>query len=123
MAADKSLKDLASGVGVMAENSPKIQKDVEKIREAVCGGSDSMLSAMIMMSTVAQNIDRRQARQALRNSLSSNSDEKRRKNIFKSTSGITDLLKKILEQLKTNENELVKMQKDIFKIWWKRWKS
>lgn len=103
MAADKSLKDLASGVGVMAENSPKIQKDVEKIREAVCGGSDSMLSAMIMMSTVAQNIDRRQARQALRNSLSSNSDEKRRKNIFKSTSGITDLLKKILEQLKTNE--------------------
>ena len=37
MAADKSLKDLSGAVVKIAENSPKIQKDVKDIRDAIVG--------------------------------------------------------------------------------------
>lgn len=44
--AEKSLKDLSAGVFRIAENSPKIQHDVEEIRKAICG-SGGMLEILV----------------------------------------------------------------------------
>ena len=50
---EKSLKDLTSAVYRIAENSPKIQKDVKDIRDAVIG-TGGILEAI---NTIVEKLD------------------------------------------------------------------
>ena len=53
MAGEKSLKDLTSAVYKIAENSPKIQKDVKDVRDVICG-TNGILETLVSINQVAQ---------------------------------------------------------------------
>ena len=93
MPADKSLKDLSNAVYRIAENSPKIQKDVKDIRDAVCG-TEGILESL---HTIGEKIDGSQKKDVLSRTSGRRTDPGlNTKKILRSTNSITTLLKKIL---------------------------
>ena len=92
MPADKSLKDLSNAVYKIAENSPKIQKDVKDIRDAVCG-TDGILESLYV---ITKNMEGSQKKDTLSRISTNRSTDANSKKLLKSTNSITSLLKKIL---------------------------
>ena len=95
MAADKSLKDLSNAVYKIAENSPKIQKDVKDIRDAVCG-TDGILESLYVINKNIENSKKKDSLSKLSGKKSNDINNK----LLKSTSSITSVLKNILDDVK-----------------------
>ena len=96
--AEKSLKDLSNAVMRIAENSPKIQKDVEEIRKSICG-SDGIMDAIISLNKNVESIVNRSTESSLSSVSGSKSFEKANKILIKSTDNISKTLSKILSQI------------------------
>ena len=96
MPADKSLKDLSGAVYKIAENSPKIQKDVKDIRDAVCG-TEGILESLYILN---KKLDKVQKKETLAKLTGKKSDPGiGSRNIIKNTNSIATLLGKILNRV------------------------
>lgn len=96
MAAEKSLKDLYGAVFKIAENSPKIQRDVKDIRDAVCGKTGIMEILMSIDESLTKlGKDGGDGRAFGRKGDNSASLKK----IYKSTDSIVKSLKKIITKI------------------------
>lgn len=97
MAADKSLKDLTNSVVKIAENQPKIQKDVKDIRDAICNPS-GILEAI---QSISEKLDRQQKKEQLKRltGRGQRASEINGKNIVKNTNSTNKLLSKILGKM------------------------
>lgn len=95
MAADKSLGALAGGVNTIASNSPKIQKDVKDIRDAICG-KDGIRDLIIKVS---EGFQKNGALEALSKKDDSKNLEKSNGKLLKTTDNISKTLEKILKQI------------------------
>ena len=58
--ADKSLKDLTSAVVRIAENTPKIQKDVKDIRDAICG-TEGILDSLMYITKRMESMEKKES--------------------------------------------------------------
>ena len=96
MAGEKSLKDLTSAVYKIAENSPKIQKDVKDIRDVICG-TNGILETLVSINQVAQQNKKGNLEKLTEKSRLKNIDHK--KKLLKSTASIELLLKSILGKM------------------------
>lgn len=98
--ADKSLKDLTSAVYKIAENSPKIQKDVKDIRDTICGPDGALFNAII---NINKNVDKLfdEKKGILSNVTGTKSPLKKdyNKKLVKYTSSIELLLKKLVNSV------------------------
>lgn len=97
MAADKSLKDLSGAVVKIAENSPKIQKDVKDIRDAVVGPAGILESVNALVDRLDKaekkaRIDKLRGRGARANEINN-------RKLLKNTDGISKNLAKILKNM------------------------
>ena len=96
MPADKSLKDLSGAVYKIAENSPKIQKDVKDIRDAICG-TEGILESLYILN---KKLDKVQKKETLAKLTGKKSDPGiGSRNIIKNTNSIAALLGKILNRV------------------------
>ena len=97
--AEKSLKDLSNSVLRIAENSPKIQKDVEEIRKAICG-TDGLVDILLSLETTVKSIAKAKGKPlSLGTGFRNKSLEKTGKSLVKSTDKISVTLNKILDKL------------------------
>lgn len=94
--AEKSLKDLSNSVLKIAENSPKIQKDVEEIRKAICG-SDGIVE---LLFSINQSVEKLTGKDVSLKDIGHKSFEKSTRSLTKSTDKISTTLNKILETMK-----------------------
>ena len=99
--AEANLKDLTSAVYKIAENSPKIQKDVKDIRDAVIG-TGGILEAInvivekLYLSNKKGRIEKLASKPTLRQD----------KTLIKNTNSMTDILNKILIQMSIMNSKL-----------------
>lgn len=99
--AEKSLKDLSNAVMKIAENSPKIQKDVEEIRKAICG-SNGIMDVIISLNKTVESISNKINGSPLSLESGSKQSDKTNKSLIKSTDNISKTLSKILLQIQKN---------------------
>lgn len=92
--AEANLKDLTSVVYKIAENSPKIQKDVKDIRDAVIG-TGGILEAI---NVIAEKLDLSKKKGRIEK-LVNKPTLRQDKTLIKNTNSITDILNKILIQV------------------------
>ena len=100
--AEANLKDLTSAVYKIAENSPKIQKDVKDIRDAVVG-TGGILDAIDIITRKLDLAQKKGRIEKLVNKPALRQD----KTLIKNTNSMTDTLNKILVQMSkksTNSN-------------------
>lgn len=93
--ADTSLKDLTSAVYKIAENSPKIQKDVKDIRDAICG-TEGIRESIVYLSRQLEHMQKRNTLNKLTGKNAANNS----KHLVKNTNSISSTLTKILDQIK-----------------------
>ena len=92
--AEANLKDLTSAVYKIAENSPKIQKDVKDIRDAVIGTGGILETINVIVEKL--DLSKKKGRiEKLVNKPSLRQD----KTLIKNTNSMTDILNKILIQV------------------------
>ena len=94
---EKSLKDLTSAVYKIAENSPKIQKDVKDIRDAIVG-TDGLVESVKQLT---KRLDDMQKKGTL-SKITGKSGNRYDGRIIKSTSSIEKTLNKILDAVSKN---------------------
>ena len=94
---EKSLKDLTSAVYKIAENSPKIQKDVKDIRDAIVG-TDGLVESVKQLT---KKLDDMQKKGTL-SKITGKSGNRYDMRIIKSTSSIEKTLNKILDAVSKN---------------------
>ena len=94
---EKSLKDLTSAVYKIAENSPKIQKDVKDIRDAIVG-TDGLVESVKQLT---KKLDDMQKKGTL-SKITGKSGNRYDRRIIKSTSSIEKTLNKILDAVSNN---------------------
>ena len=94
---EKSLKDLTSAVYKIAENSPKIQKDVKDIRDAIVG-TDGLVESVKQLT---KKLDDMQKKGTL-SKITGKSGNRYDRRIIKSTSSIEKTLNKILDAVSKN---------------------
>ena len=94
---EKSLKDLTSAVYKIAENSPKIQKDVKDIRDAIVG-MDGLVESVKQLT---KKLDDMQKKGTL-SKITGKSGNRYDRRIIKSTSSIEKTLNKILDAVSKN---------------------
>ena len=94
---EKSLKDLTSAVYKIAENSPKIQKDVKDIRDAIVG-TDGLVESVKQLT---KRLDDMQKKGTL-SKITGKSGNRYDRRIIKSTSSIEKTLNKILDAVSKN---------------------
>ena len=94
---EKSLKDLTNSVVKIAENSPKIQKDVEDIRNAICG-SNGIMYVILSLNNAVKSIAKKSGT-PLSLGVGSKIVDKTDKVLIKSTDNISKTLTKILLQM------------------------
>ena len=94
---EKSLKDLTSAVYKIAENSPKIQKDVKDIRDAIVG-TDGLVESVKQLT---KKLDDMQKKGTL-SKITGKSGNRYDRRIIKSTSSIEKTLNKILDVVSKN---------------------
>lgn len=94
---EKSLKDLTSAVYKIAENSPKIQKDVKDIRDAIVG-TDGLVESVKQLT---KKLDDMQKKGTL-SKITGKSGNRYDTRIIKSTSSIEKTLNKILDAVSKN---------------------
>ena len=92
--AEANLKDLTSAVYKIAENSPKIQKDVKDIRDAVIG-TGGILEAV---NVIAEKLDLSKKKGRIEK-LVNKPTLRQDKTLIKNTNSMTDILNKILIQV------------------------
>ena len=92
--AEANLKDLTSAVYKIAENSPKIQKDVKDIRDAVIG-TGGILEAV---NVIAEKLDLSKKKGRIEK-LVNKPALRQDKTLIKNTNSMTDILNKILIQV------------------------
>ena len=92
--AEANLKDLTSAVYKIAENSPKIQKDVKDIRDAVVG-TGGILDAI---NVIVRKLDLQQKKGRIEK-LVNKPALRQDKTLIKNTNSMTDTLNKILIQV------------------------
>ena len=92
--AEANLKDLTSAVYKIAENSPKIQKDVKDIRDAVIG-TGGILEAI---NVIAEKLDLSKKKGRIEK-LVNKPALRQDKTLIKNTNSMTDILNKILIQV------------------------
>lgn len=92
--AEANLKDLTSAVYKIAENSPKIQKDVKDIRDAVIG-TGGILEAI---NVIAEKLDFSKKKGRIEK-LVNKPTLRQDKTLIKNTNSMTDILNKILIQV------------------------
>ncbi len=92
--AEANLKDLTSAVYKIAENSPKIQKDVKDIRDAVIG-TGGILEAI---NVIAEKLDLSKKKGRIEK-LVNKPTLRQDKTLIKNTNSMTDILNKILIQV------------------------
>ena len=92
--AEANLKDLTSAVYKIAENSPKIQKDVKDIRDAVIG-TGGILEAV---NVIADKLDLSKKKGRIEK-LVNKPALRQDKTLIKNTNSMTDILNKILIQV------------------------
>ena len=95
---EKSLKDLTSAVYKIAENSPKIQKDVKDIRDAIVG-TDGLVESVKQLT---KKLDDMQKKGTL-SKITGKSGNRYDRIIIKSTSSIEKTLNKILDVVSKND--------------------
>lgn len=95
---EKSLKDLTSAVYRIAENSPKIQKDVKDIRDAIVG-TDGIVESIKQLT---KRLDDMQKKGTL-SKITGKSGNRYDRRIIKSTSSIEKTLNKILDVVSRND--------------------
>lgn len=95
---EKSLKDLTSAVYKIAENSPKIQKDVKDIRDAIVG-TDGLVESVKQLT---KKLDDMQKKGTL-SKITGKSGNRYDMRIIKSTSSIEKTLNKILDAVSKND--------------------
>ena len=95
---EKSLKDLTSAVYKIAENSPKIQKDVKDIRDAIVG-TDGLVESVKQLT---KRLDDMQKKGTL-SKITGKSGNRYDRRIIKSTSSIEKTLNKILDAVSKND--------------------
>lgn len=95
---EKSLKDLTSAVYKIAENSPKIQKDVKDIRDAIVG-TDGLVESVKQLT---KKLDDMQKKGTL-SKITGKSGNRYDRRIIKSTSSIEKTLNKILDAVSKND--------------------
>ena len=92
--AEANLKDLTSAVYKIAENSPKIQKDVKDIRDAVIGTGGILEAVNVIVEKL--DLSKKKGRiEKLVNKPTLRQD----KTLIKNTNSMTDILNKILIQV------------------------
>ena len=92
--AEANLKDLTSAVYKIAENSPKIQKDVKDIRDAVIGTGGILEAINVIVEKL--DLSKKKGRiEKLVNKPALRQD----KTLIKNTNSMTDILNKILIQV------------------------
>lgn len=94
---EKSLKDLTSAVYKIAENSPKIQKDVKDIRDAIVG-MDGLVESVKQLT---KKLDDMQKKGTL-SKITGKSGNRYDTRIIKSTSSMEKTLNKILDAVSKN---------------------
>ena len=94
---EKSLKDLTNAVYKIAENSPKIQKDVKDIRDAIVG-TDGLVESVKQLT---KKLDDMQKKGTL-SKITGKSGNRYDRRIIKSTSSIEKTLNKILDAVSNN---------------------
>ena len=94
---EKSLKDLTSAVYKIAENSPKIQKDVKDIRDAIVG-TDGLVESVKQLT---KKLDDMQKKGTL-SKITGKSGNRYDTRIIKSTSSMEKTLNKILDAVSNN---------------------
>ena len=97
---EKSLKDLTSAVYKIAENSPKIQKDVKDIRDAIVG-TDGLVESVKQLT---KKLDDMQKKGTL-SKITGKSGNRYDMRIIKSTSSIEKTLNKILDAVSKNSGK------------------
>ena len=97
---EKSLKDLTSAVYKIAENSPKIQKDVKDIRDAIVG-TDGLVESVKQLT---KKLDDMQKKGTL-SKITGKSGNRYDRRIIKSTSSIEKTLNKILDAVSKNDGK------------------
>ena len=97
---EKSLKDLTSAVYKIAENSPKIQKDVKDIRDAIVG-TDGLVESVKQLT---KRLDDMQKKGTL-SKITGKSGNRYDRRIIKSTSSIEKTLNKILDAVSKNDGK------------------
>ena len=97
---EKSLKDLTSAVYRIAENSPKIQKDVKDIRDAIVG-TDGLVESVKQLT---KKLDDMQKKGTL-SKITGKSGNRYDRRIIKSTSSIEKTLNKILDAVSKNDGK------------------
>lgn len=94
---EKSLKDLTNAVYKIAENSPKIQKDVKDIRDAIVG-TDGLVESVKQLT---KKLDDMQKKGTL-SKITGKSGNRYDTRIIKSTSSMEKTLNKILDAVSKN---------------------
>ena len=99
--AEANLKNLTSSVYKIAENSPKIQKDVKDIRDAVIGTGGildaiNVIAGKLDLSNKKGRIEKLVSKPTLRQD----------KTLIKNTNSMTDILNKILIQMSIMNSKL-----------------
>ena len=94
---EKSLKDLTSAVYKIAENSPKIQKDVKDIRDAIVG-TEGLVESVKQLTKRLDNIQKK----GTLSKITGKSGNRYDRRIIKSTSSIEKTLNKILDAVSKN---------------------
>ena len=95
---EKSLKDLTSAVYKIAENSPKIQKDVKDIRDAIVG-TDGLVESVKQLTKKLDNIQKK----GTLSKITGKSGNRYDRRIIKSASSIEKTLNKILDVVSKND--------------------
>ena len=99
--ADTSLKDLAGAVYKIAENSPKIQKDVKDIRDAICGTS-GIRDSIVYLGKQLESIQKK----GTINKLTGGSNFLSNRNLIRQTSNISSTLNKILYTMQRQQRPI-----------------
>lgn len=94
---EKSLKDLTSAVYKIAEKSPKIQKDVKDIRDAIVG-TDGLVESVKQLTKKLDDIQKK----GTLSKITGKSGNRYDRRIIKSTSSIEKTLNKILDAVSNN---------------------
>lgn len=99
--ADKSLKDLTNAVYKIAEDSPKIQKDVKDIRDAICG-TDGIRDSIIYLTKQLDTIQKK----GTLNRLTAKPTGDVNRNLLRYTNNISNTLNKILYSLQRSPRNI-----------------
>lgn len=99
--ADTSLKDLTGAVYKIAENSPKIQKDVKDIRDAICGTA-GIRDSIVYLGKQLENIQKK----GTINKLTGGSNLSGNRNLIRQASNISSTLNKILDTIQKQQRPI-----------------